>query len=202
MSAIGPAGGVTPGQLELALSDTQLSLATVSVCRFHLIAGLFIARLVDRGNRIRILAFGVAGWSIATAATGLSHDFFTLSLARIGVGIGEATAFPAALSLIPDLFRPQVRGRSVAIFQSSTFVGIVAGTILAGLLAAMYGWRQMFMLCGAAGVVLAIVLLPSARANPRRAASALHAHPIVGLQPVRPFSDPRVLALRRLSRFR
>ena len=159
-----------PVRLELGLTDTQLSLANGFLfVVFNLVAGLFIARLVDRGNRVRILAFGLAGWSIATAATGLAQDFLTLSMARIGVGIGEATAFPAALSLIPDLFRPQVRGRAVAVFQSSTFVGIVGGTILAGVLAAQYGWREMFMLCGAAGVVLAIVLLTSVREPAREA---------------------------------
>ena len=126
---------------DLALSDTQMSLANgLFFTLFNLVGGLFLSRLIDRGNRKRILAFGIAGWSIATAATGLAQDFFTLSLARIAVGIGEATAFPAAMSLIPDLFRPQARGKAVAVYQSSAFVGIVGGTIAAGILAAALGW--------------------------------------------------------------
>ena len=153
-----------PVRHDLALSDTQMSLANgLLFVLFNLVGGLLIARLVDRGNRMRILALGVAGWSISTAATGLAHGFLGLSLARIGVGIGEATAFPAAMSLIPDLFRPHVRGTAVAVFQSSTFVGIVGGTVLAGVLAAALGWRSMFFICGAAGVVLAAVLLITVR---------------------------------------
>lgn len=153
-----------PVRHDLALSDTQMSLANGFLfVAFNLVAGLFIARLADRGNRVRILAVGIAAWSIATAATGLAHDFTALAIARIGVGIGEATAFPAVMSLIPDLFRPQVRGRAMAVFQSSSFVGIVGGTVLAGVLAASLGWRSMFYLCGAGGVLLAAILLLSVR---------------------------------------
>ena len=97
-----------PVKQELGLSDTQLSLANGFLFVLaNLAASLFIARLADRGNRKRILAAGIAAWSVATAGNGLAHDFTTLSLARIGVGLGEATAFPAAMSMIPDLFRPQ-----------------------------------------------------------------------------------------------
>ena len=122
-----------PVRLELNLSDTQMSLANGFLfVLFNLAGGLVIARFVDRGNRKRILALGLAGWSLATAATGLAQDFFTLSLARIGVGIGEATAFPAAMSLIPDLFSPSARGKAIGVFQSSTLIGVIGGTILAG----------------------------------------------------------------------
>lgn len=153
-----------PVRFELALSDTQMSLANGFLfVLFNLLAGIFIARLVDRGNRTRILAIGIAGWSISTAATGLADDFITLSLARIGVGVGEATAFPAAMSLIPELFRTEARGKAVAVYQTSGMVGVVGGTILAGLLAASIGWRSMFMVCGGAGVVLAAITLLTLR---------------------------------------
>jgi MFS family permease len=153
-----------PVRQDLALSDTQMSLANGFLfVAFNLVAGLFIARLADRGNRVRILAVGIAAWSISTAATGLAHNFTALAMARVGVGIGEATAFPAVMSLIPDLFRPQVRGRALAVFQSSSFIGIVGGTVLAGVLAASLGWRTMFYVCGASGVVLAAILVLSVR---------------------------------------
>jgi MFS family permease len=153
-----------PVRRDLALSDTQMALANgLLFVLFNLVAGLFIARLVDRSNRVRILTLGIAAWSIATAATGLAQDFPTLALARLGVGVGEATAFPAVMSLIPDLFRPHVRGKAIGVFQSSSFIGIVGGTILAGVLAAELGWRPMFILCGAAGVVLAGLLVLTVR---------------------------------------
>ena len=155
---------VDPIGRELAISDTQMSLASgLLFVLFNLVGGLFIARFVDRGNRVRILAIGVAVWSLATAATGLATGFPTLALARIVTGIGEATAFPAAMSLIPDLFRKETRGKAVAIFQSSSFFGIVGGTIIGGVVAAAIGWRSMFMVCGLSGLSVALLLLFAVR---------------------------------------
>lgn len=159
-----------PIKHDLALSDTQLSLASgLFFVLVNLVGGLFIARLVDRGHRIRILGAGIALWSAATALTGYATGYGTLALARIAVGIGEASAFPAALSLIPDLFRADARGRALALFQSSNFVGIVAGTVFAGILAAALGWRGMFQACGLAGVALALVLVLTVREPARQA---------------------------------
>src|SRR4029079_1514793 len=100
----------------------------------------FIGRWVDHGNRKQILVLGVALWSVATALTGLAEGFVSLALMRMLVGIGEATAFPVAISMIADLFVPSRRPRAVGIFQSSAFVGLVLGSIAAGVLAAAYGW--------------------------------------------------------------
>ena len=162
-----------PVRLDLGLSDTQMSLANgLLFVTFNLGAGLFIARMVDRGNRKWILAAGVLGWSLATAATGFATDFFTLSLARIAVGIGEATAFPVALSMIADLFRPERRAGAVGIFQASNIVGIVGGTIAAGIIAAMLGWRNMFVVCGLAGVVLTVIIMVTVREPVREDAAS------------------------------
>ncbi len=171
---------------DLVLSDTEMSLANGALfVLFNLVAGVFIARLADRGNRVRILAVGIAAWSLSTAATGLAHNFAALALARVGVGVGEATAFPAVMSLIPDLFRPQVRGTAMAMFQSSSFIGIVGGTVLAGVLAASLGWRAMFLVCGLAGVVLAAIVVLSVREPPREVthgAAAEHDRWLAGLR--------------------
>jgi MFS family permease len=182
-----------PVRMDLALSDTQMALANgLLFVLFNLVAGLFIARLVDRGNRVRILVLGIVVWSLATAATGLAENFTVLALARLGVGAGEATAFPAVMSLIPDLFRPRVRGTAIGVFQSSSFVGIVGGTVIAGVLAASLGWRPMFMVCGIAGLVLATVVVLTVREPARE-------------EPVEALADDKWLAgmvagLRRVTR--
>lgn len=160
-----------PVRGELGLSDTQLALANgLLFMLFNLVAGLLLTRVVDRGFRKRILVLGLVGWSLATAATGLAQDFTTLAIARIGVGIGEATSFPVAMSMIPDLFRTEARGKAVSVFQSSGIVGTVLGTLFAGLLAGSLGWRAMFGVCGAAGLAMALVLALTVD-EPRRSGS-------------------------------
>lgn len=161
-----------PVRLELALSDTQMSLVNGFLfVTFNLLGGVVIARFVDRRNRKWILVAGVAAWSAATASTAWVDSFFTLSLARIAVGVGEATAFPVALSMLADLYSPSKRAGAVGVFQSSNFAGIVGGTIAAGVLAAMLGWRDMFLVCGAVGVVVVVLLVFTVREPVRENAS-------------------------------
>lgn len=155
---------VEPVKAELHLSDTEISLVSgTAFVLFNLLVGLFIARWVDRGNRKLILILGVALWSGATALTGLAQGFWSLGLTRILVGVGEATAFPVAISMISDLFTAPRRPRAIAIFQASTFVGLVVGAVLAGMLAAAHGWRTMFLACGLSGFLLVALMLVSLR---------------------------------------
>ena len=159
---------VEPIRHELLLSDTQISIVSgFAFSLFYLIAGVAIARWVDRGNRRLILALGVGLWSSATAATCLAHGFVSLALSRMLIGVGEATVFPVALSLLADLYPGPRLPRSVAIFQSSSGVGVMVGSILAGLLAASLGWRTMFVTFGAAGLVLVLLIVFTMQPTPR-----------------------------------
>ena len=155
---------VDPVKADLGLTDTQISIVSgTAFVLFNLIVGIWIARWVDRGNRKWILILGITLWSVATALTGYAQGFASLAATRIMVGVGEATAFPVAISMIADLFAPARRPRAVGIFQASIFVGVVLGSIAAGMLAAAHGWRMMFLICGGAGLVLALVMLPTMR---------------------------------------
>ena len=155
---------VDPVKADLRLTDTQMSIVSgTAFVIFNLLVGLFIARWVDRGNRKLILLLGVAIWSAATALTAWAEGFASLAATRVLVGVGEATAFPVAISMIADLFTPARRPRSVGIYQSSVFVGVVLGSILAGVLAAAYGWRAMFVICGLSGFVVVVLILLTMR---------------------------------------
>lgn len=171
---------VDPVKADLHLSDTEISLVSgTAFVLFNLLVGIFIARWVDRGNRTRILILGIALWSAATALTGMAQGFASLAATRILVGVGEATAFPVAISMIADLFIAPRRPRAIGIFQSSVFVGVVLGSIAAGVLAAAYGWRMMFVICGVAGLALVLLMLATMREPPRgEDGEAPHARPI------------------------
>jgi len=150
---------VDPVKYDLALSDTEISIVSGAVFTiFNLVMGLYIARWVDIGNRKRILLVGIILWTAATALTGAAQGFWTLAICRVLVGVGEATCFPVAISMLADLYTRDRRPRAFAIFQSSVFLGIVAGSILAGVLAAAHGWRYMFAICGIAGVALVLLI--------------------------------------------
>lgn len=173
-----------PIRKELNLSDTQLGiLQGFAFSLFFLAAGIAIARWVDRGNRRLILVLGVALWSGATAATGLAHDFYSLALTRMLIGVGEATVFPVAMSLLADLYPGPKLSRSASIFQASSGVGIMTGSILAGVLGALLGWRTMFGMFGAAGLALVLLISLTIRPTPRTAPPPSAATDAAGLFP-------------------
>ena len=70
-----------------AADDTQFSLLQgFAFAILYTFAGLPLGRLIDRTNRTRIVAWGVAVWSTMTAACGMVSSYWQLFLARVGVG--------------------------------------------------------------------------------------------------------------------
>ncbi|NCW21654.1 MAG: MFS transporter, partial [Gammaproteobacteria bacterium] len=92
---------------DLSLSDTQISLLQgLAFALFYAIAAIPLGRLADSGSRKRIIAVGIAVWTVAAASCGLAKNFLQLFLARMAVGVGEATLTPSGFSMLGDLFRP------------------------------------------------------------------------------------------------
>jgi len=144
---------------ELALTDTQAgSLMSGFLIVFAVIAPIFGA-LGDRMSRPRLIAFGVACWSIATALSGLAWNFTSLFVARASVGVGEAAYVTIGPSLLSDYFPRNQRGRVMAIFFCAIPVGSALGYIVGGLMDVHFGWRMAFFVAGVPGLVLALLCL-------------------------------------------
>ncbi|MDV3455375.1 MFS transporter [Sphingomonas sp. HF-S4] len=177
---------VRPISAELQLSDMQFALVGgVAFALFYVTMGLPIGWLADRFSRRRIVAVGVALWSLCTIASGLASDFAGLFAARLGVGIGEAALAPAAYSLIADLYPPERRGRAVALYTLGATIGSSIAYFAGGLLiefASAHGailglppWRFVFFAAGAPGILLAALMLTMR--EPARRQSARVAKP-------------------------
>jgi MFS transporter, Spinster family, sphingosine-1-phosphate transporter len=144
---------------ELGLSDTDLgSLMSAFLIVYFLTAPVFGA-LGDRRSRPRLIAFGVACWSLATALSGFATGYLTLLAARASVGVGEAAYVTIAPSLLADYFPVRQRGRVMAIFFCAIPVGSALGYIVGGLVDKHYGWRDAFFVAGVPGALLAALCL-------------------------------------------
>src|SRR4051794_7209907 len=88
---------------DLRLDDSQIGfLYGTAFAVFYALFGIPLGRLADSWYRGRLIAMGLALWSGMTAMSGFATSYGMLSCARIGVGIGEASASPAAYSMISD----------------------------------------------------------------------------------------------------
>lgn len=163
---------VGPIKADLGVSDTQIGLLQgLAFAVFYTLIGIPMGRLADRGDRRRIIAWGVFVWSLATAASGLARSFGQLFAARVAVGVGEAALGPAAYSMIADQFPPGRRGRALGVYSMGVYLGIGLAAIIGGavigrlgdqpsitvpLVGELASWHVAFLLVGLPGVLLAL----------------------------------------------
>jgi MFS family permease len=145
---------------DLNLSDFQFGLLTGPIfVVFYSIAGLFMGALADRVHRPRLIAAALVLWSVLTALAGMAKNFTQIGIARLFIGIGESAMTPSALSMLADIFPKAKRGTATGIYYLGVPLGAGASFIVAGILGPMIGWRNCFIVLGAFGMLLVLVLL-------------------------------------------
>jgi glycerophosphoryl diester phosphodiesterase/sugar phosphate permease len=161
-----------PIKRDLGFSDTQLGLLGSAFIFSYLLISPVFGYFGDRANRPRIMAFGAALWSLATALTGVVSSFTTQMLARVTVGVGESAYAVIAPGTIADHFPKEARGRVFAVYSGALTVGSALGFMLGGWLEPIVGWRHAFFIVGGPGLVLAAVLF--FLRDPRRGGTVEH----------------------------
>lgn len=140
---------------DLHLGDGQVGLASSAFLLVYALAALPMGLLADRGLRTRIIALGVAAWSLATWYTAISHTFLELFLGRAVLGIGEASYIPAGAALLVAYYPQGERAQVLSRWGASTLVGTAVGFLAGGFIAQHFGWRWAFVICGPPGLLLA-----------------------------------------------
>jgi MFS family permease len=149
---------------EMTLSDTALGLLSgMAFAIFYATLALPIAHLADRSSRKKIIVFSLLTFSLMTALCGLAKNFIALLITRMGVGVGEAGTSPPSYSMISDLFEKDKRSTAMTIFFIGSNVGVLAGFIAGGYVAAQYGWREAFFMAGVPGLILVPLLIMTLR---------------------------------------
>lgn len=155
---------IDPIRREFDLTDMGVGLLTGgSVALFYVTSSIPIAVFADRTSRQRLLAIAIAAWSVLTAACGVSHSFWQLFAARVGVGVGEAGATPISQSLLSDKFPAAARSFSLSLFALGAAAGAALGASLGGMLNDSHGWRAALLVFGLMGLPLAVIVALTVR---------------------------------------
>ena len=175
---------VGPIRETFQISDTQYSLlAGLAFSLFYAVMGLPLARIADAKSRRNLIAAGTAVWSLMTALCGLAGSFWSLFLARIGVGVGEATLAPSAYSMITDYFPRTILARALSVYMigvtlGSGFAYMLGGAVVAyvenmdqmvlPVVGAVHGWQLTFFIVGLPGILVALLILGTVREPQRK----------------------------------
>ena len=155
---------------DLGLSDADLGfLYGTAFAVFYALFGIPLGRLADNWIRTRLLSIGLFVWSGMTALSGLSTNFTQLSLARVGVGIGEASASPSAFSMLSDWFPRERRATALAVYSSGLYIGggvslLIGATVVQAWNSAypvdppfgLHGWQAALLAVGLPGLLLSL----------------------------------------------
>jgi MFS family permease len=163
----------------LKLTDTEIGLLGSAFLVSYFVFSPLFGWLGDRFSRTRLMAIGVAIWSLATAGGGLARTLWQMMFARGSVGVGEASYASISPALISDYYPPERRGRVFAVFYLAIPVGSAVGYLLGGGIEAHFGWRAAFFAVGLPSLLLALLTLtapdPPRGINDAPAVSVPHA---------------------------
>jgi MFS family permease len=189
---------IEPLKAALSINDTQFGLLQgMAFSIVYSVLGLPLGMLSDRRRRVTLLFGGLMLWSAATIGCSFASNFHELFVARMLVGVGEAALVPVATSLIADYFEPDIRPKAYGIFVTGSSLGTATAMALGGLfldwavrlIAGMPGlfgtmqpWQVVFVLCGTPGLLLAVILVLTAREPARQGGTAVA--PPLSLKPL------------------
>ncbi|MDF1681313.1 MFS transporter [Ponticaulis sp.] len=179
---------------ELNLSDGQFGfLYGPPFAIFYALMGIPLAMWADRANRVMVITICVVVWSLMTAFCGFASSFIWLIIFRIGVAIGEAGGTPPANSIITDYYPVKNRANAIGIYSMGVTLGAVLAQVFGGMIlgitgpefgswldsigigglfsfldwSQISGWRIAFVIVGAPGVIIGLILWLTVKEPPR-----------------------------------
>jgi MFS family permease len=185
---------------DLGLSDASIGfLYGTAFAVFYAIFGIPLGRLADVWVRKSLISIGLFFWSAMTALSGTAGSFGVLAAYRIGVGVGESSASPAAFSMLGDYFPPRLRATAVSIYSSGVYIGSGIGIFLGGLIVdnwnesfpdraqaplGLVGWQAAFFAVGVPGLIMSLWVW-TLREPVRGASEGLVAKRMLAVNPIK-----------------
>ena len=198
---------VDPIERDLGLTDVEIGLLVGFAFTFvFALGGVAFGWLVDTFPRRLIIFLGTITWSLSCIGCGFATSFEWLFIARMGVGIGEATLMPAAYAFLSDAFPRRRLATALGIFSFGSTFGVALALGLGGIVLEVFShlqglrtpfghlqpWQAAFVIAGIPALVLAILALTLP--EKRSARRALERRPVI--QPLIALfrANPRVMA--------
>jgi MFS family permease len=147
---------------EFNFSDFQYGALGTGFLLVYIVAGIPLGVLADRASRAKVIALGVLVWSFFSAATAFARNTAMLFITRIGVGVGEASYYPAGTALLSEYYPTKDRARVLSRWASGQIVGAVLAYGLSALFLKLLNpdiaWRTLFLVTALPGFALGVIM--------------------------------------------
>jgi MFS family permease len=149
-------------KLEFNFTDFQYGALGTGFLLVYIVAGIPLGVLADRASRAKVISLGVLVWSFFSAATAIARTPIELFLTRIGVGVGEASYYPAGTALLSVYYPARDRARVLSRWASGQIVGAVLAYGLSALFLKLLhpdiAWRVLFLVTALPGFALGVIM--------------------------------------------
>jgi MFS transporter, ACS family, D-galactonate transporter len=138
---------------DLALSPAQQGLILSAFSWSYALMQIPAGRLIDRFGERLMFGASVLVWSVFTGLTAFASSFGVLIGLRLGLGVGEAGAYPSSAKTVSRWFAPRERGRATSVYDSGARIGSAIATPVIATIIALWGWRAVFLIAMVLGIL-------------------------------------------------
>ncbi|MCF0062507.1 MFS transporter [Dyadobacter chenwenxiniae] len=138
---------------EFAWTETDFARIVMAFTAAYAVGLLLFGWLIDKIGTKMGYSITIVFWSIAGMLHAVAGSAFGFGLARVGLGLGEAGNYPAAVKTVAEWFPKKERALATGLFNAGTSVGVVVALMLVPWILSHYGWQEVFWITGALGFV-------------------------------------------------
>lgn len=138
---------------EFNWTETDFARIVMAFTAAYALGLLLFGWLIDKIGTKLGYSITIVFWSVAGMLHAVARSAFGFGVARIGLGLGEAGNYPAAVKTVAEWFPKKERALATGLFNAGTSIGVVVALILVPWILSHYGWQEVFWITGALGFV-------------------------------------------------
>jgi ACS family hexuronate transporter-like MFS transporter len=138
---------------EFDWTETDFARIVMAFTAAYAVGLLLFGWIIDKIGTKWGYAITIVFWSIAGMLHASARSAFGFGLARIGLGLGEAGNYPAAVKTVAEWFPKKERALATGLFNAGTSIGVVVALMIVPWILNHYGWHEVFIITGALGFV-------------------------------------------------
>jgi ACS family hexuronate transporter-like MFS transporter len=138
---------------EFNWTETDFAHIVMAFTAAYAVGLISFGWLIDRIGTKLGYTITVVVWSLASMFHALARSAFGFGVARVGLGLGEAGNYPAAMKTVSEWFPKKERALATGLFNAGTSVGVVVSLLVVPLILNYYGWQEVFWITGAMGFI-------------------------------------------------